>query len=361
MNREFFEQRYKLNLSGEVTTTTARGSSYTGYTQMGVMYSGQISDGAKANLRFLSAVEEVKVLPGNSQYIARYRDYYPSDTDVTWTSGEPTSAITNYGTNHKDGVTITPAQQSVRSTILWGAELANLNNLMMDKMDELSTALSYKIEAYISAALAAATEMDVSTLGATLLYAGDKTQSSDLTAADTLDVTLVNEAETRLKDWDAYYWSAVGGTFTLASVKKNPWVNEGTDPFVLIIGPEQERCLRNSSQFINCAEYGGREVLLTGEIGRLDLFGVRVVVSNFVPKKLKNVAAWDATTNTVTNQAMCFLMKGRAAYCFAWGKEPEFVTQKAAELTSDYLVLWTKYAGSVVHGDAIVKLVVATR
>lgn len=360
MNREFFEQaRKQLNLTSEVTTTTSRGSSFTGYTQQGVMYSGQISDGAKANLKFLSAVEEVKVLPGMGQYNARYRNYYPSDTDVTWTAGEPTSAITNYGGNHIDGVLITPSQQSVRATILWGAELSNLNSLMQDKMDELSVALSYKIERYISDALAAASDMTNTTLGATVLYANDLTAASSLTSSDTISVELLNEAETRLKDWDAYYWNS--NVFTLATVKKNPWVNETTDPFVAVIGPEQERALRNSSQFINAAEYGGREVLLTGEIGRLGLFGTRIVMSNFIPRKLKNVESWDGTTNTTTNLAMCFLMKGRAAYTFAWGKEPEFVTQKAAEVTSDYLVLWTKYAGSVVHGDAIVKMIVATK
>lgn len=360
MNREFFNQRETLNLDNEVTTTTSRGTSFTQYSNQGVMYSGQISDAAKAELRFLSAVEEAKVLPGMSQYIARYRNVYPSEDDVTFTTGEPTSsAVTYYGTSHKDGVAITPSQVSVGAKIQWGAELSNLDNLIMDKMDELSTAMSYRIESKIASDLADATDMTNTTLGATVLFGGNKTSSDELTSSDTLSVELINDAETRLKDRDAYYWNS--GVHTLASIKKNPWNHTNTDPFVLIIGPEQERVLRNSSQFINAAEYGGREVLLNGEIGRLDLFGMRVVVSQFVPKKNANVEGFDGNTNTDTNTACCFVMKGRAAYTFAWGKEPEFRTHPDVDYTSDKLVLWTKYEGEVVHGDAIVKLIVATK
>lgn len=360
MNREFFEKRYELNLANEVTTTTARGTSFTGYSNIGVVFSGQLSDAAKAEMKFVGAVEEAKLAPGFGQYLARYRNVYPADTDMSFTAGEPTvSAVGYYGTNHIEGVHITPTQQAIGAKIQWGANRSNIQNLIMDKMEELSLGMAYKVERYIADGISGATAMTNTTRGATVLYAGDKTAASSLIATDTLSVDLVNEAETRLKDWDAYYWNS--GVFTLASIKKNPWVNSATDPFVLMISPEMERNLRKSSQFINAAEYGGREVLLSGEIGRLDLFGIRVIVSQFIPKKLKNTEGFDGTTNTVTNTACAILMKGRAAYTFVWGQEPEFKTQPDVDYTSDKLVLWSTYAGSVVHGDAIVKLIVATK
>jgi N4-gp56 family major capsid protein len=48
----------------------------------------------------------------------------------------------------------------------------------------------------------------------------------------------------------------------------------------LLIHPAQEEDLLNIANFIQADQYGGREALLNGEIGRI--FGVRVVVSNLV-------------------------------------------------------------------------------
>ena len=63
MNRQFFDEYRKgryLNLA-DVSSTTARGTSYTGYRNQGTMFSGQLSDAAKAVLVALSSVEEAKV------------------------------------------------------------------------------------------------------------------------------------------------------------------------------------------------------------------------------------------------------------------------------------------------------------
>ncbi|MHA1676581.1 MAG: hypothetical protein ACTSU6_05325, partial [Candidatus Njordarchaeales archaeon] len=143
MNRKFFDQfstAQYLNLS-DVSSTTARGSSFTGYTNQGTMYSGQLSDAAKARLIALSAVEEAKVLPGNYQYIARYRTLYPDTDAVTFTSAEITSgSVEEFNTNYKDGVTITPVQKAVGTSIQWNANRNNIYDLMKDKQEELSYA-----------------------------------------------------------------------------------------------------------------------------------------------------------------------------------------------------------------------------
>jgi hypothetical protein len=56
--------------------------------------------------------------------------------------------------------------------------------------------------------------------------------------------------------------------------------NVPQDNRVLLISPEQEEAMLNISNFIKANEYGSREALLNGEIGRV--FGFRVLVSNLL-------------------------------------------------------------------------------
>lgn len=352
MDRTTFTQKMRTaNFSNEVTSTTARGSSYTGYMNKPV-WQGEMSDAAKDTMYFLDSVD-VRILPEKqAQYKVSFRNYFPRGSSVTWQTSEPTSAITNYGTNHIDGVIIEPTPYSQSATVTNYSDYHNMRNLVMDKMDELSYALADKVDLSISAALAAATETTSSVAGAMTLYGNDATADSDLAAGDVLTTSLINEAEVLLSGKTAYYWNS--GTFTASTGIKNPWKNEATDPYVLVIGPRQKQVLRNSSQFINAAEYGSRVVISSGEIG--DYLGIRVICSNNAHSVASGGTAPDGGSSPTVNMTRCILMKGRAAYTFVWGRTPQFKTWEQGWSDLKGITLVCDFAGSVVHADAIVKI-----
>ena len=363
MNREFFtsfDKKKFLNLS-DVSSTTARGTSFTGYSNSYTHYSGDLNDAAKARLVALSAVEEAICPAGSFQYLARYRSVYPDTDAVTFTAGELTSTATGeFNTNYKLGVVIEPTQQSVMVPVQWNASRNNIYDLMRDKQEELSYALATKIEKFIlqdeTYGFLSATVSTDTVRGYQTIYGGDATSDAELATGDVLSVEMINKANTYLSSILQRYWtySSTAGTEAQSTVHKNPWDNIPTDPFVLIIGPEQKMALLNDSQFTSYNQYGGQEPLLTGEIGKV--FDCKIVVSQYLPRKANGDAGFDGVAGVATNITRCFMIKGRAAYTFVWGQEPTFVLDKDITKTRDLMALWTTYSGAMVHSDAMVAL-----
>jgi hypothetical protein len=166
---------------------------------------------------------------------------------------------------------------------------------------------------------------------------------------------LINKAERILSGKYAYYWT--GGVFTKSSGVKNPWSNESSDPFILMIGQSQKEALRNSSQFINAAEYGSRVVISSGEIG--DYLGTRVIVSNNTPDVAAAGTAFDGGSVPTVDITRCMLMKGRATYTFVWGRSPKFTPWELVQRDQKGITLVCDYAGAVIHADAMVHIDVA--
>jgi N4-gp56 family major capsid protein len=255
----------------------------------------------------------------------------------------------------KDGVLITPSPYYAAAAITGYGARTNLNDLIRDKMDELSFALADKVDKYIADALAAATATTSTVAGATTLYGGVATADSGLIAGNILTTELINRAETILAGRKAYYYN--GGVFTASSGVKNPWRNDNTDPFVLMINQPQKKALRDSSQFVNAAEYGNRVVISSGEIG--DYLGIRVICSNNTPSVGIGGTAFDGGAVTTVAATRCLLMKGRAAYAFVWGRMPTFTPWADPRYDQVGFSLVCDYAGSIVHADAIVNIDVA--
>ena len=352
MDRTTFDRKLRsANFTNEVTSTTARGSSFTGYMNKAI-WQGEMSDAAKDTMYFLDAVD-VRILPEKqAQYKVHYRNYYPIGSSVSWVTSEPTSTITNYNGNHVDGVIIEPTAYSQAATVTNYGDYHNMRDLIRDKMDELSYALADKIDVTIATALGDATETTSTVSGAITLYGGDATSDNGLTAGDVLTPSLINEAEVLLSGRKAYYWNA--GTFTLSTGVKNPWKNESTDPFVLMIGPRQKQALRNSSQFVNVSEYGSRVVISSGEIG--DYLGIRVICSNNVEQVAASGTAPDGGSAPSVAMSRCLLIKGRAAYTFVWGRTPKFSNWEQGWADLKGITLTCDFAGSIVHADAVVKI-----
>jgi N4-gp56 family major capsid protein len=379
MDRTTFERKYRsANFTNEVTSTTARGTSFTGYADNRVMWQGELSDAARMTMYFLDSID-VRTLPEkNAQYVVNYRDYYPLSSSVSFDTTEltdSTSQLTFYGTNHIDGVVIKPLPRSIGAVVTNYGEYHNIRDLLRDKMDELSYALTDLIDNKISADLSAAYETSSTVSYATQLYGGSASSDYTLTAGCVLTPSLINYAEVLLSGKVAYYWNSTA--FTKSSGIKNPWKNEPTDPFVLIIGPRQKQALRDSGQFINASQYGDRVVISSGEIG--DYLGIRVICSNNIPTQSASTAISYANgyvtgNSTYYNSATtcldgktsaeypsvdisrCFLMKGRAAYTFVWGRTPQFLPWNKDWADMRGITLVCDYAGSIVHADAIVKI-----
>lgn len=353
MDRTTFERKMKTaNFSNEVTSTTAKGSSFTGYGVSPVIWQGELSDAARQSMVFMDAVD-VRQLPEKTyQYVVPYRKYYPTASLVNFDSTETTSGVSNFGTALVDGVVILPTPYSKAAAITNYAEFHNLRDLIRDKMDELSYALSYKIDTSISDALSAATLTTSTVAGAMIIYGGSAYSDATLTSGSILTPSLINYAETLLAGKYAYYWSS--SSFLKSSGVKNPWKNEPTDPFVLIIGPRQKQALRDSGQFVNAAQYGDRVVISSGEIG--DYLGIRVLVSNNVQSVAAGGTAIDGGSSPSVDISQAILMKGRAAYTFVWGRTPRFEPWSQPWNDMRGITLVCDFAGSVVHADAIVKI-----
>jgi N4-gp56 family major capsid protein len=358
MDRTTFDRNLKsANFTNEVTSSTARGSSFTGYMEHKVSWQGELSEAARQMMYFLDAVDVRQLPEKHSQYVVNYRKYFPTGASVSFDSSELTAAASNFGTNLVDGVIIQPTPYTKAAAITNYAEYQNLRDLVKDKMDELSYALSDKIDVYISDAISAATETTSSVAGAMTLYGGSATSDNGLSLGCVLTPQLMNEAEALLSGKKAFYWNA--GTFTLSSGVKNPWRNEPTDPFVLIIGPRQKQALRDSGQFISANQYGSRVVISSGEIG--DFLGIRVICSNNAKQVAASGTAPDGGSAPSVDMTRCILMKGRAAYTFVFGRTPRFEPWEQLWADLRGITLVCDFAGSVVHADAIIKIDVSDK
>lgn len=367
MDRTTFAKKYNIaNFSNEMTNTTSRGSTTsTVYSMNHVFWQGELSDAARMTMYWLDAVDVRQMPEKMSQYFVPFRNRYPLSAEVTFDTteiyGDGSHDATNYGTQHIDGVFITPSPYSKAASISNFAEWHNVRDLIRDKMDELSYALTDKVDNAISLAIsgngatAGATLTTSTVAGAIQLYAGSATGSAGLASGDVLTPQLINYAEVLLSGKYAYYWNS--STFTKSSGAKNPWKNEPTDPFVLIIGPRQKQALRDSGQFISANLYGDRTVISSGEIG--DFLGIRVIVSNNVQTSAAGATALDNVSTSAVDTTRCILMKGRAAYTFVWGRTPQFLTWEKGWADTRGITLVADFAGSVVHADAIIKIDVA--
>lgn len=341
------------NFANEVTSTTARGTSFTGYRNQGVEWQGDLSDAAIDTMYYMDAVD-VRMLPeGNAQYIVQKRKYYAKQGDIDFDTTEPSTAdISNFGTNLVDGVVITPIRYYKSATVSNFGNRTNLRPLVQDKRDEMSFGMSDLVDYKISRALGDATETTSTVAGAMTLYGGDATADSGLEAGDVMTTELINEAEVLLSGRQAYYWNS--GTWTASSGTKNPWFNEARDPYVLMIGQRQKQALRNSSQFVNASEYGSRVVISSGEIG--EYLGIRVIVSNNAESVAAAGDAPDGGSAVSVAMTRTILMKGRKAYTFVWGEKPKFTPFAKEWRDQRGIVLTADFAGSTVHDDAILKI-----
>jgi len=141
---------------------------------------------------------------------------------------------------------------------------------------------------YAKYAIVQATEKDIEgaivteteTASNNAVYGGDASSAATLEAGDIMTANVISDARTALRA-DNYVAAAV------------------------YIAAEQEGQLTKDSQFVNVSEYGGREVVINGEIGKFLQF--KVIVTTNVNAKTNSSDSWGVDGHL----------------CFAYGKNPQ--------------------------------------
>ena len=346
-----------MELASEITTTTSRGTAVSStYVNRPTEYGNAFLDAAKKRFYFLESVNVRYLEPGHADYIEYKRTLYAGDSGITFDSGEAsTSDISNTSIANLDGVQITPVYYTAHMTVTdWNVQ-TNRFSLIEKFREELVYGTADKIDLAIVVGIGDATEATSSAAGATMLYGGDATSDSTLASADILTPDLIVKAAKYLRDKYVWYWNST--TFTkvaAATATKNTWMNE--DDYVLYIGPSQYLALQQDSQFTNAAEYGSQDVVLNGQIAKYQ--GIRIVMTTNVESVASGSTGPDATTASA-DMTRCILMKPKKAYTFVWGKEPEITVSPYPRRKQQDIVTDFAFAGSVIHGDAIVFIDVA--
>lgn len=320
----------------------------------------QIVDAAKTRLFFTNFVYQTTLQKGQAETVIPYRSKYLGSSGITYATATPNAGtgITSTKLDNLDGVTIKPTMQASRVTIGNFALHSNAVDLIRAAQDELVYSIGDKVDAYVATQIGDASSSTSTLSGAQILYGGDATSDTTLATGDIMTTDLVAEARKLLMTKNKQYRASTGagggyGAVQSASVTGNPWISTPDDPFVLFIGPAQEEAFLKDSQFVNAAEYGAREVILNGEIGRY--LGVKIIVTNNVEQVASGSEGPDAeTANAGATMTRCVLMKGKKAAALVWGQKPKLSFFDNVPEVSQDVVLEAAYKCSVIHADAIV-------
>lgn len=319
-----------------------------------------IVDAAKTRFFFKDAIQESRLKKGQADLVMIKRSLYLGST-VGYTATTPNAGtgITTTKLDNLDGVTFTPSMQASRVSLGNFAIRTNAVNLVQAAQDELIYSIGDKVDQRIATILGNATSSTSSTPGAQVLYGGDATSGVTLSTGDILTTDLVAEARkllmTKNKQYRATAAGSGGGYGAVQAAKTtgNPWSSSPQEPFILFIGPSQEEAFLKDSQFVNAAEYGSREALLNGEIGKY--LGIKIVSTNNVENETTSGTTFDEEGGTPgANYTRCILVKAKVCGGLVWGQEPTLSFFNNVPEVSQEIVLESAYQVKVLHTDAIV-------
>jgi len=156
-------------------------------------------------------------------------------------------------------ITYTPGEVGLAVTITQKEKVRSINDIMADKAKDMGYALAKKLDVDIFAVL------DAASVGTEVTP--NDVDVSAIASSDTLNTDAIADAIAgiRGKDYEAKY---------------------------LVIHPAQEKALMKLAQFVDASVYGGREVVMNGEIGRY--LGLRVLVTTLVPANATKSTAKNA-------------------------------------------------------------------
>src|SRR3990167_9181616 len=125
-------------------------------------------------------------------------------------------------------------------------------------------------------------------------------------------------------------------------------------PMFLIIHPDQEGDLLEYTQFTNADEYGGREVVLNGEIGKF--VGLKVMVTENVNAKTIGADSWgaDGHLNFVVGQNHI----GQNAVSLVWKEKFTYSYEYLKRFANHYIYRDACYAAQLVQEKLVCEIAV---
>ena len=323
----------------------------------------EIVDAAKNRHFFAQSVRVVNLGTGVHDVSIPKRSAYEGRSGMSYDTTERTAADITWTTmDNLASVVVTPTVVLSGYALTQTAIRTNSLNITQEAKEELTYALGDRVDYAIATTIGDASSSTSTATGAQTLYGGDATSDNTLESGDVLTTDLIAEARKLLMTANKQYRASTGagGGYGAISgtVSGNPWQNTLDDPFVMFIGPAQEKALLTDSQFVNASEYGAREALLNGEIGKY--LGIKIVVTNNVEQVASGSEGPDAeTANAGANMTRCILAKAKKACALVWGRAPELKVWDYNERDQVRISLVSEYAISVIHSDAIVFIDVA--
>lgn len=236
-------------LDANAFTTSSTGAGYVNPE----VWQKAVMEHEKANLvvaQLGRKINDLKGAPGDSFHVNIQQEI----TAEALTEG---TAATVQAINYRQ-VTYTPSEYGVMVQITHKEKIRSINDLFQEKTKAMGYALAKKKDSVAIAALIA---------GASSTVTANGTAVASMTSADTMDNEDIANARTEMRKLDH-------------------------NPKYLIIAPEHEGSLLKDSNFIDASVYGGREPVLTGEIGKY--LGMKVLVTTQIPANSTNTSCKDA-------------------------------------------------------------------
>lgn len=178
------------------------------------------------------------------------------NVEITAAALTESTAITPSAISYTQ-VTYTPSEAGLAVTVTRKEKLRAIQDIFMEKTRDMGYALA-KFK--------------------------DNLIFTKLDAASVTTVTANNVAVSAIASSDVFNTDMIADGIAAMQVA-------GYEPRYLVIHPYQQKALMKLDNFIDASVYGGREVVLNGELGRY--LGVRVLMSQLVPT--------NATTSTAKN------------------------------------------------------------
>ena len=153
-----------------------------------------------------------------------------------------------------------------------------------------------------------------------IVYGGDATSTATLATGDVMTPDVIADARKLVRD--------------------NKFA-----PTILAIGTAQESALLKDSQFVNASEYGGREIILNGEIGKY--LGMKVMVTT-------NMTAATTWGGGSLNGTVCYII-GKNQFnkwpaTLAWKERLNYDTEFLKRYNNHYIYRDGAYAAALL-GD----------
>jgi len=221
------------------------------------------------------------------------------NTEITAGALNESTAITPSALSYTQ-VTYTPTEYGIAVALTRKEDIRSIQDIMSEKARDMGYALAKLLDQNIFAALGAS-DTRASTISQ---VTPNSVAVSALASSDTMNTSVIADAIFELE-------------------------NSDEDGAYLVVHPQHVKSLRKLSDFIDASVYGGREVVLTGEIGRY--LGLRVLVTSLVP----------ANNSSPSSTARNAYVLGEDAFGIAWKMQTMF--------NSDYKVLEREYVLAAVH------------